>query len=78
VQALQAAGPRATRAGLLDALAKIDTFDSNGLVSVAHPASKRPPDCYLIIEIQGNKFVRKDPPDKGFRCDGGGFFYYKP
>jgi ABC-type branched-subunit amino acid transport system substrate-binding protein len=74
VQALQAAGPRATRATLLAQLAKIDDFDDNGLLAPAGPASKRPPVCYMLVKVQGGKFVRDDPPGHGFRCDDGGWF----
>jgi ABC-type branched-subunit amino acid transport system substrate-binding protein len=69
-QAIQAAGPKVTRAGVLAALGKIDTFDSNGLLIPAGPASKRPGTCYLVVTVKGGKYVRTDPA-KGFRCGDG-------
>ncbi len=69
VQALQAAGPKATRAGLLGALKKIDDFDSNGLLAKTGPASKRPATCYAMITIHNGKYQRLDPAS-GYRCDG--------
>ena len=74
VEALQAAGQanggKATRAGVLAALKNIHKFDSNGLLASGDPAGKGPPTCYVIIKIQGGKFVRVDDPPGGFRCDG--------
>jgi ABC-type branched-subunit amino acid transport system substrate-binding protein len=69
VQALQAAGPMATRAGILASLKKIDDFDSNGLLAKTGPASKRPATCYAMITIHNGKYQRLDPAS-GYRCDG--------
>ena len=74
VQALAAAGPRATRAGLLAELKKIDDFDGNGMLAPAGPASKRPPTCFITIKVTNGKFARADPPT-GFICDPGGYLH---
>ena len=76
-QAYTAAGAKAKRADLLAALGKVDNFDDNGLLAPAGPASKRPPVCWMLVKIQGGKFVRADPPGSGFRCNDGGYFYLK-
>jgi ABC-type branched-subunit amino acid transport system substrate-binding protein len=73
VQALLKAGPKATRAGLLAALRTIDDYDDNGMLAPAGPASKRPPVCYVVIDVRGGKFVRKTPAT-GYRCNDGGYF----
>ncbi|MEY2449877.1 MAG: hypothetical protein QOH79_3353 [Acidimicrobiaceae bacterium] len=70
VQALQAAGPQATRAGLLGALQQIDKFDANGLLAQAGPASKTPAICYIMVQVHDGKFARVDSPAGAFRCDG--------
>jgi ABC-type branched-subunit amino acid transport system substrate-binding protein len=70
LQALQAAGPDVTRQGLLTALGGIDQFDANGLVAPAGPASKRQPVCDLFMQVKAGRFVRVDPPGKGYICDG--------
>lgn len=75
-QALQAAGPRATRAGLLAELRKIDSFDSNGLLAPAGPASKRPPTCFVVVKVDNGQFVRAEPA-KGMICDKGEYFYLR-
>jgi ABC-type branched-subunit amino acid transport system substrate-binding protein len=72
-QALAAAGPKPTRAAVLAELRKIDTFDSNGMLAPAGPASKRPPNCFMVINVQNGKFQRADPPS-GFICNQGDYF----
>jgi len=73
VQALTAAGAKPTRANLMAELKKIDNFDGNCMLAPAGPASKRPPTCFMIINVQNGKFVRADPPS-GFICDKGGYY----
>ena len=70
VKALQAAGPQATRAGLLGALQQVDQFDANGLLAPGGPASKTPPICYIMVQVHDGKFQRLDDPPAGYRCDG--------
>jgi len=70
VQALQAAGPRATRASLQAALKSIHQFNDNGFLAPSDPAGKGPPTCYLMVKVSGNKFSRVDDPPTGYRCDG--------
>jgi branched-chain amino acid transport system substrate-binding protein len=69
-QSLEAAGPQLTRKGLLSALKKIDRFDANGMMAESGPASKRQPTCDMFMRVQAGKFVRLDPPGKGFICGG--------
>jgi hypothetical protein len=76
VQALQAAGPKATRAGVLAALKNVTEFDSNGLLAKGNPAAKQPPICYVVARIADGKFSRLDSPPPGFRCDGS--YFLKP
>ncbi|MBV8980989.1 MAG: ABC transporter substrate-binding protein [Acidimicrobiia bacterium] len=74
VQALQAAGPKPTRANVMAQLKQIDNFDGNGMLAPAGPASKRPPTCFIVIGVQNGKFVRSDPPS-GFLCNQGDYFH---
>jgi ABC-type branched-subunit amino acid transport system substrate-binding protein len=73
VQALTAAGAKPTRASVLAELKKIDNFDGNGMLAPAGPASKRPPSCFMVINVQNGKFTRADPPS-GFICNQGDYF----
>ena len=70
VQALQAAGPKATRPSLLAALKNVHQFDGNGMYAPGSPADKQAPYCYILVKVQGGKFVRVDSPPPGYRCDG--------
>ena len=73
VQALKAAGPKATRADVLAQLRKITKFDGNGILAPADPAGKHAPRCWLFSQVKSGKWVRVDTPTKAFRCDGGYF-----
>lgn len=58
-----------TRADLLKGLGQVTSFDGGGLEGNANPAGKKPPQCYLIIDVVNGKFVR-DPvdPSTGLDC----------
>lgn len=73
VQALKAAGPRATRPGLLAQLKKVHAFDADGLLAKADPAGKHAARCWLFSEVRNGTWVRVDTPKSAFRCDGGYF-----
>ena len=68
-QAMQAAGPKPTRANVLAELKKIDKFTANNLLAEAGPASKRPSTCMLMAQVKNGKYVRVDPTT-GFFCLG--------
>jgi len=71
-QALRDAGPAITRDKVLAALGTVTTFDANGLIAPVNPAGKKPTDCFVVIRIQGGKFVREHPAS-GYDCTTGGF-----
>jgi ABC-type branched-subunit amino acid transport system substrate-binding protein len=73
VQALQAAGPRATRASLQAALKSVHQFNDNGFLAQTDPGGKGPPVCYLMVKVAGGHFSRVDDPPNGYRCDGSYF-----
>jgi ABC-type branched-subunit amino acid transport system substrate-binding protein len=73
VRAVQQAGPKPTRAAVLNALKGIHQFDANGLFPMADPAGKVPPTCYVIITVKGGKFVRDAVNPSGYKCDPGGY-----
>jgi hypothetical protein len=70
VQALKNAGPQATRAKLLAAVAQIHSFSDNGMFPDTDVASKKNSVCYQLLQIKGGKYTKVDTPPKGFRCDG--------
>ena len=69
VQALRAAGPRATRASLMQALHRITTFDGSGLIASANPAGKTPAGCWILTQVDKGVFRRVDSPATTFRTD---------
>ena len=70
-QAMEAAGAKAKRTDVIAALKKIDDFSANGLLAPAGPASKRPPDCFLLAQLKSGKWSRVDTPAPGYRCGDG-------
>jgi ABC-type branched-subunit amino acid transport system substrate-binding protein len=62
---------------LLAGLKKVTSFDGGGIVATDNPAGKKPPMCYLIVDVKGGKFVRdpSDPP-AGFNCQFTPNYYY--
>lgn len=68
-QAMGAAGPGLTRDGVIAALRQIDDFSADGLLAPAGPASKRPPICFVMSQVQDGVWTRIDPRE-GYRCDG--------
>jgi len=75
-QALAAAGPNPTRGAVLAQLEKITAFGAGGLLATSNPAQKKPASCFLAARIVNGKYQRVgDPPNGGFICKGGSFYY---
>ncbi len=69
-RAIRKAGPKLTRAKVLQKLKATKKFDAEGFYAPANPGDKKAGNCYVIWQIKGGKYVRTDSPAKGFRCDG--------
>ncbi|MGB8649817.1 MAG: ABC transporter substrate-binding protein [Mycobacteriales bacterium] len=69
VQALRDAGPRVTRAALIEALRRIHHFTSDDMIASADPGARRPVSCYLIAHYDAGVWRRWRSPADGFRCD---------
>jgi ABC-type branched-subunit amino acid transport system substrate-binding protein len=65
VQAIQAAGPAPTRDKVLAALGTLTAFDAHGFMAPRNPAGKKIGDQFLVVKVQGGKWVRQFP-DAGF------------
>jgi ABC-type branched-subunit amino acid transport system substrate-binding protein len=70
VQALKAAGPKVTRAGVLRALGNTHSFGANGLLAPVDVGAKKEPTCYILWQVTNGAFQRVDTPTTGYRCDG--------
>ena len=62
-----------SRACVIDAAKKIDTWDGGGLHAAASPGRNLPPSCSMIITAKDGTFERFLPKDTktddGFHCD---------
>ncbi|HVX09181.1 ABC transporter substrate-binding protein [Humibacter sp.] len=70
VDALRASGPKATRAGVLQALSAVKSFNGDGLIATGYPATRQPTICYVLVKVVNGQFQRTDTPAGGYRCDG--------
>lgn len=70
VQAVRNAGPHLDRQTILAALARISSFDADGLLATSDPAAKTPPTCFLLARVVKGQWQRFDDPATGFDCSG--------
>jgi hypothetical protein len=67
--AADACGAELSRACVLDELAKIDSWTGGGLHAETNPAENLPPDCGMLLKLDGTKFVQVAPEEEGeFDC----------
>jgi ABC-type branched-subunit amino acid transport system substrate-binding protein len=74
VEGLNASGGL-TRTSLLNGLRQVTSFDAGGFETAANPAAKRPPPCYVIIDVVNEKFIRDPVNPTGFNCTDAPNFY---
>lgn len=55
------------------ALGTIQKYDAKGLIAESSPTARAPGICYVVGQIKGGQFVRVEPADKGFSCEGAEF-----
>jgi ABC-type branched-subunit amino acid transport system substrate-binding protein len=70
VQALKAAGPKASRKTLFAELKKVTSFNAGGLLATANPAQNKPGNCWIFTQAINAAWERQDSPASTFRCDG--------
>lgn len=74
VQALRNAGSAPTRAGLINALNGVTSFNAGGMISTANPSENIPSSCFVLAQVKSGHIVRVPPtPKSGFACSSGGF-----
>lgn len=67
--AAKACGSTLTRDCVLKQLAKIDKWTGGGLHAETNPTKNEPPQCGLVLKMEGTKYVRFDPTEEGkFDC----------
>jgi branched-chain amino acid transport system substrate-binding protein len=55
------------------ALGTITKYDAKGMIAEASPTARTPATCWLVGQIKDGKYVRIEPADKGFSCEGAEF-----
>jgi ABC-type branched-subunit amino acid transport system substrate-binding protein len=73
VQAVRNAGSVLSRASILAALAKITSFDADGLMAPADTAARQPSTCFILARVVNGKWQRVDSPSTGWICTGSFF-----
>ena len=63
-----------TRSCILDEAASVTEWDGGGLHAPGSPAENRPPECQILLQVEGDEFVRRNPEtpdggDNGYLCD---------
>ena len=67
--AADACGADLTRQCVLDELAKIDSWTGGGLHAETNPAENLPPECGMLLQLDGTSWIRVMPEEEGeFDC----------
>lgn len=66
--ALEKIGPKVTRAGLIAHLKGVKSWDNRGMHAGHNIGDKRASPCFVMLHLQGGRFVRKFPAS-GFDCN---------
>lgn len=74
-EALAAVGPDVTRERLLAALDAITSGDGGGIRAPFNPSTGATEGCFVIAQVQGERWVRQHPA-QGYECDLGESFTY--
>ena len=58
-----------TRSCVLEAAAAVTDWTGGGLHASSNPGENRGTDCTLVLQVQGEEFVRYAPTDEDYACD---------
>jgi ABC-type branched-subunit amino acid transport system substrate-binding protein len=58
-----------TRSCVLEGAASVTEWTGGGLHASTNPGENRGPDCTLVLQVQGDAFVRYAPEDEDYACD---------
>ena len=68
--AAKACGADLTRDCVVENLSKVTSWTGGGLHAETNPAANEPPDCVIVMQMQGTSFVQVLPEEGGeFSCD---------
>lgn len=69
-QAMKSLGSSPTRSDLINAIHGIHGFTAEGLLPSSDPGNKQGAVCIVVAGVKGHSFVRLNPSDKGYECNG--------
>ena len=69
-QAMKSLGSSPTRSDLINAIHGIHGFTADGLLPSSDPGNKQGAVCIVVAGVKGHSFVRLNPADKGYECNG--------
>ncbi|MCW2600182.1 MAG: ABC-type branched-chain amino acid transport system periplasmic component-like protein [Frankiales bacterium] len=72
VEKMKELGPKPTRKGLLALVAKVHSYDGNGLFPAQDVGGRRLQDCVAVVQVKNGSFVRVEPAaPRSLRCGDG-------
>jgi ABC-type branched-subunit amino acid transport system substrate-binding protein len=75
-EALEKTGPQITRQKLIAHLQGLHDWSAHGLHASHDIGGKKPANCFVMLRVQGGKFVRHLPKGGGFECNHSGVPLY--
>jgi ABC-type branched-subunit amino acid transport system substrate-binding protein len=77
VKALRAIGGPLTRDNVIKYLdTQVQSDDGGGVSGPFSPAKRTGTPCFVMVKVQGGKFVREKPTGSGYECSLGEFYKY--
>jgi hypothetical protein len=64
-RAAKACGSELTKECIFSEIDKIEEWTGGGLHAPTNPGSNMPPNCGLVLKLEGTEYVRFDPEEKG-------------
>ncbi|HEX6394841.1 MAG TPA: ABC transporter substrate-binding protein [Acidimicrobiales bacterium] len=69
-QAMKSLGANPSRSDLINAVQQVHNFTADGLLPPTDPGRKLSNVCIVVAGVKGHQFVRLNPADKGYECNG--------
>jgi ABC-type branched-subunit amino acid transport system substrate-binding protein len=67
--AARACGAELTRDCVMEELSQVDSWTGGGLHAESNPAGNRPPECSLLLQLDGTEWVQAYPEEEGeYEC----------
>jgi hypothetical protein len=78
VKALRAIGGPLSRQNVIQYLdTQVKSDDGGGVSGPFNPAARTGTPCFVMVKVQGGKFVREKPTGSGYECGLGEFYKFQ-